>query len=183
MLISSRGVNATTCNMIKELERILISVRESKHDRKDSLHDIVELMDMNDCTNAIYFETTKRIEYIWIMGIHGPSIRFIAYNLFTMKNLRFPINCEKNAGHKLFFDENFNNGNLEIVKNLFMQTFKESEVFDRLICFYYLDNKIWMRLYVIENEVLKEMGPRMVVEVDKILEGSFDGKVLFKRAD
>lgn len=183
MLICSRGVNAVTNNMLKDLERLLPSVRESKHDQKDALHDITELMDMNECTSAIYFETTKRTAYVWVTAAGGPSVRFLVYNIFTMRDLAFPVNCEKSAGHRLVFDASFaGDSSLTLVKDLFAATFGESEVFDRVLCFFYLDGKIWMRIYVIDAvSGLLEMGPRIVLEIDKILEGPFSGNVLFKR--
>lgn len=180
MLIHSRGTSATTRNILKDLSKLLISYKENKYDQKDNLQDLRELMDINDCTSVIYFETTKRTEYVWIATEKGPSIKFNVYNLFTMRDLAFPTNCQKNAGHKLMFDTNFDNGDLLIVKQLFKDVFVESEVFDRIVAFFYYDEKIWMRVYGIGEEI-NEIGPRIVFEMDKVLENCFSGKVVYRR--
>lgn len=181
LLILSRGCSARMKNILKDLERILVSVRENKYDQKNKFSDLRELMSMNDCPSIIYFESTKRIQYTWIGHEDGPSIRFITYNLFTMQDLSFPVNCLKECGHKLLFDKSFEEKEeLVIVKNLFKSVFVEKDVYDRLICFYNADNKIWMRVYVLEENELMEMGPRIVLEIDKILENCFSGKIIFK---
>ncbi|KAM0676875.1 hypothetical protein BDAP_002595 [Binucleata daphniae] len=166
--------------MLKDINKVVPSVLEHKHDQKNKLVGLLELMDMNDCTSIFYIETTKRVHYLWIGHINGPSIRFKTYNQFTMQELSFPVNCSKNAGHKLIFDKNFDN-QLKLVKDVFSAVFVESEVFDRVITFFYVDNKIWMRIYAIKEDGLKEIGPRMVLEVDKVLEGCLQGKKVFQK--
>lgn len=176
MLILSRGSTAQSKNILKDFNKLLPSILEHKHDQKNKLSGLIDLMDMNDCESVFYIETTKRVQYVWIGHINGPSIRFKTYNQFTMQDLSFPVNCSTNAGHKLIFDKSFDNDNLKIVQDLFRKVFCENEVFDRVITFFYLDNKIWMRVYAIKEEGLNEIGPRMVLEVDKILEECLKGK-------
>ncbi|EJW05060.1 hypothetical protein EDEG_00841 [Edhazardia aedis USNM 41457] len=56
-----------------------------------------------------------------------------------------------------------------------------SNGFDKIISFFYLDNKIWMRVYVLDSEV-KEIGPRLVLDVEKIFDGCFNGKMLYDKS-
>lgn len=183
MLILSRGSSGKTKNMLKDLHKLIPSVRESKYDQKNTFNDLRELMSMNECTSTIYFESTKRNDYTWIASEEGPSIRFHTYNLFTMQDLSFVTNFYKECGVKIFFDEHFEkNDNLVIVKNLFKKVFVESEVFDRIVGFYYLDKKIWVRFYGIKDGI-QEIGPRIVLEVNKIFEKCFNGNVLFNSED
>lgn len=183
MLICSRGCSSTTRNIVKDLNRLLITHKENKYDQKNNFFDLKELMDINDCESTIYFESTKRAASVWIANEKGPSIKFSVYNLFTIKDLSIVTNCQKNAGHKLIFDLNFDTDeNLKMVKTLFSKTFIESEVFDRVLAFYYYDNKIWMRVYAIANGV-EEIGPRIVMEIDKILGGFFNGELVYKKKE
>ncbi|KAM0676090.1 hypothetical protein GVAV_000052 [Gurleya vavrai] len=182
MLILSRGCSAQAKNILKDINKLVPSQIEHKHDQKNNLSTLVELMDMNDCNSIFYIETTKRVQYYWIAHLNGPSVRFKTFYSFTMQELCFPVNCSKSAGHKLFFDKNFDNNELSIVKNLFTTVFPESEVFDRIFAFYYIDDKIWLRIYVIEDG-LKEIGPRIVMEVDKIMEGCFKGNNIYRREE
>ncbi|KAM0688686.1 hypothetical protein COBT_000040 [Conglomerata obtusa] len=182
MLILSRGCSAQSKNILKDLNKLVPSTLEHKHDQKNSFTTLVELMEMNECNSTIYIETTKRVQYAWIAHENGPSVRFKSYNQFTMQELSFPVNCSKLAGHRLFFDTQFGSGELNVVKNLFTAVFGESEVFDRVLAFFYVDGKVWMRVYAIEDG-LKEIGPRIVLEIDKILEGCFKGKILYKKGE
>ncbi|KAF7684492.1 Ribosome biogenesis protein brx1 [Astathelohania contejeani] len=182
MLIISRGSSASTKYIMKDLSRLIPSFRESKFDNKNMLSEMSELMDMNECEHVIYFETTKRAHHVWISSANGPTMRFNAFNMFSMGELRFLANSRKDGGHVLLFTKDFEEiDELKVTKKLFQGVFGNPKEADRALCFFYLDEKIWIRNYVIEDGELKEMGPRMVLELDRIYEGCFNGSLKYKR--
>lgn len=72
--------------------------------------------------------------------------------------------------------------------NLLLQTFgtpnhypKSQPFVDHVISFSYLDSRIWFRNYQIieEDGSLAEIGPRFVLNLIKIFDGSFGGSVLY----
>jgi ribosome biogenesis protein BRX1 len=181
MLTLSRGSSSLTRNVLKDMNKLIPAIKEGKYDTKNRLDDLRELMDLNDCVSTLYFETTKRRLSTWISHKDGPSIRFKTYNMFTMRDLSFPVNAFAECGHVLLFSKEFDtDDNLKIVKDLIKKVFIEGDVVDRAMCFHYFDNKIWMRVYGISGDELNEMGPRIVWEVDKIIEGCFSGKLIHK---
>lgn len=182
LILSSRGSSSQTRYLIKDICKFLKCEEETKYDIKQNIRSLVDLIDLHKCKSIIYFETTKRNEKLWIGLRDGVSIKFNVFNLFTMKNLKFAINCYKDCGHILMFSTEFDHlDHLITVKKVFTEVFASNEVKDRALCFYWVDEKIWVRNYVIDGNDMKEIGPRMVLEVEKILENCFSGSVLYSR--
>jgi len=107
----------------------------------------------------------------------------------------------------LTFDDSFDQlDELKLVKDLFVDLFgtprghpKSKPFVDRVMGFYYLDNKIWVRNYQIldedpsnskelaeakknigANTSLIEIGPRFVLDPIRIFAGSLGGQTLFQ---
>merc|ERR1719253_1151019 len=86
------------------------------------------------------------------------------------------------------------------MKSMFTQAFgtprnhpKSKPFHDHVMCFYYLDRKIWFRHYQIapeipekaddpECQILTEIGPRFVLDPIRIMSGSFGGPSLYANA-
>ncbi|KAF9763246.1 Ribosome biogenesis protein BRX1 like protein [Nosema granulosis] len=183
LILSSRGANSNTRYMIKDICKFVKCEEEIKYDIKSDLRGLVDLMELHNTESIMYFETTKRNESLWVSHREGPSIKFNVFNIYTMGSLKFPVNCFKDCGHVLLFSGEFDEiEELKRVKDLFTQVFKAKDTKnDRALCFFYLDDKIWIRNYVITEKELLEIGPRMVLEVDKILKGCFAGEVLYSK--
>ncbi|EFC44209.1 predicted protein [Naegleria gruberi] len=139
----------------------------------------------------------------------GPSMRFKVENISTMNELNLIGNCLKYSRPLLHFDKTFDNiegedklTHLPLIKELLTQTFstplnhpKSKPFFDHMFAFYYLDGRVWFRNYQIVTKQssqgvaltgsqkheysLVEIGPRFVLKLTKILNGSFDGRVIF----
>lgn len=182
LILSSRGANSNTRYMIKDICKFIKCEEEMKYDIKSDLRGLVDLMDLHTTKSIIYFETTKRNESLWVSHREGPSIKFNVFNIYTMGSLKFPVNCFKDCGHVLLFSSEFDEvDHLKTVKNLFTEVFQSNEIKERALCFFYLDDKIWIRNYVISDKELLEIGPRMVLEVSTILKGCFSGEVLYSK--
>ncbi|KKO76274.1 ribosome biogenesis [Vairimorpha ceranae] len=182
LILSSRGSSSQTRYLIKDICKFIKCEEESKYDIKQNIRALVDLVDLHKCESIIYFETTKRNERVWFGLRHGISIKFNVLNLYTMKNLKFAVNCFKDCGHVLMFSEDFDKIDFLVsIKKVFTEVFKSNEIKDRALCFYWLDDKIWIRNYVIDGNDMKEIGPRLVLEVDKILENCFSGSVLYSK--
>lgn len=101
----------------------------------------------------------------------------------------------------LHFDKHFNETSfLKLTKSLLTQAFgtprnhpKSKPFHDHIMCFYWLDRKIWFRHYQIapetpdkpddpEAQILTEIGPRFVLDPIRIMAGSFGGPTLYANA-
>lgn len=85
---------------------------------------------------------------------------------------------------------------LPLLKEMLVQVFgtprnhpKSQPFHDHMMCFFYHDNKIWFRHYQIFSEkntnrisdqMLREIGPRFVLEPIRIFDQPFGGKTLWK---
>src|SRR5688572_14199520 len=106
-----------------------------------------------------------------------------------MEELRMTGNCLKASRPLLTFDNNFDkHPHYALLKELFVQIFgtpnnhpKSQPFIDRVFTFDILDHRIWFRNFQIveENGTLAEIGPRFVLNLIKIFDGSFGGPVLY----
>lgn len=106
-----------------------------------------------------------------------------------MGELRLPGNSLKSSRPLLSFDPLFESTpHYALLKELFVQTFgvpnghpKSQPFFDHVLTFTILDHRVWFRNYqiVAEDGSLAEIGPRFDLNLIKIFEGSFGGRVLY----
>jgi len=193
MIICSRGTSFRNRHLMQDLRSILPhSKADSKLDKKKSLYLLNEICEMRNCTKCIYFESKKKQDlYLWLSNPpRGPSIKFLVHNIHTMQELKLTGNCLKGSRPVLSFDETFDTQpHLLVMKEMLIQAFgtpfhhpKSQPFVDHVLNFAFVDNKIWFRNFQIVEETgkLEEIGPRMVLEVIKIFDGSFGGACLFE---
>jgi len=151
---------------------------------------------MKNCTSAIIFEARRKSDlYLWFAKTpSGPSIKFLARNAHTMRELKFTGNCLKGSRPIVTFDESFDSTpHYRLIKEVFRHIFptpqfhpKSRPFIDHCINFYIHDDHIWFRNYQITGEhseastALVEIGPRFVLFPIKILSGSWYGSVLWE---
>ena len=139
---------------------------------------------------------------------NGPSVKFSVKNVHTLDELKMTGNCLKGSRPILSFDGAFEaEPHLQLLKEMFTQTYavpktsrKLKPFFDHVMSFSILDGKIWIRNYQIvegdptemEQDVKKknqedislvEIGPRFVLEIMRIFDGSFAGSTLYENPD
>ncbi|KAL7547771.1 hypothetical protein ACHAWF_014509 [Thalassiosira exigua] len=143
-----------------------------------------------------------------LMIAGGPSVKFHITNIHTMDELKMTGNCMKGSRPVLSFDKAFDEvDRLKLLKHLFVDVFgtprghpKSKPFVDRVMGFYYVDGKIWVRNYQILEEAsstakeahsqkkltghahstsLVEIGPRFVLNPIRIFRGSFGGQTLY----
>ncbi|EPR78637.1 Brix domain-containing protein [Spraguea lophii 42_110] len=153
-------------NLIKEISLITESNIDTSHDTKTSPSDIQEVMDMNESNRLIFIEHTKRMDKLWIGSVDGASIKFKILDFITMSALNSTFNIAKNRF--LVFYHNFEE--IKEIKNIMEQIFVPSEEADNVISFFYKEKKIFFRNYKIDGDELREIGPRMTLEVEKVYE-------------
>ncbi|KAG7864609.1 hypothetical protein KL918_005398 [Ogataea parapolymorpha] len=207
LLISSRGVIQRHRHFINDLQSMLPQSRkEPKLDTKKNLFELNELAELHNCNNIMYFESRKHQDlYMWLSKTpNGPSIKFHIQNLHTMDELNFTGNCLKGSRPILSFDRAFDGDiHLKILKEVFIHQFgvppgarKSKPFIDHLMTFAILDGKIWVRNYQISEPVgaeaaeadleemkLIEIGPRFVLTLITILEGSFCGPKIYENKE
>ncbi|XP_046901743.1 ribosome biogenesis protein BRX1 homolog [Hypomesus transpacificus] len=193
LVFSSRGINFRTRHLMQDLRTIMPHTKaDTKMDRKDKLFVINEVCEIKNCNKCLFFEAKKKQDlYMWIANVpHGPSAKFLVQNIHTLAELKMTGNCLKGSRPLLSFDPQFDKEpHYALLKELFIQTFstpqyhpKSQPFVDHVFTFTIADNRIWFRNYQIieEDAALVEIGPRFVLNLIKIFQGSFGGPTLFE---
>ncbi|XP_051536261.1 ribosome biogenesis protein BRX1 homolog, partial [Myxocyprinus asiaticus] len=193
LVFSSRGINFRTRHLMQDLKTMMPhSKADTKMDRKDKLFVVNEVCEIKNCNKCIFFEAKKKQDlYMWISNVpHGPSAKFLVQNVHTLAELKMTGNCLKGSRPLLSFDPKFDQEpHYALLKELFTQIFStpqyhpRSQPFvDHVLTFTIADNRIWFRNYQIieEDASLVEIGPRFVLNLIKIFQGSFGGPTLYE---
>ncbi|CAG8449131.1 26702_t:CDS:2 [Dentiscutata erythropus] len=204
LALSSRGVNYRQRHLLNDLRALLPHFKkDSKLDQKCKLGIINELAELNNCNNCIFFEVRKRQDlYMWTSKTpNGPSIKFHVLNIHTMDELKMTGNCLKGSRPILSFDKTFDSEpHWALIKEVFIHIFgvpksarRIKPFIDHVISFTIADNRIWFRNFqIIEKDPMEpnkkpddkdlslvEIGPRFVLNVIRIFEGSFCGATIY----
>uniref|UniRef100_A0A2K6PBT6 Ribosome biogenesis protein BRX1 homolog n=1 Tax=Rhinopithecus roxellana TaxID=61622 RepID=A0A2K6PBT6_RHIRO len=192
LIFSSRGINFRTRHLMQDLRMLMPhSKADTKMDRKDKLFVINEVCEMKNCNKCIYFEAKKKQDlYMWLSNSpHGPSAKFLVQNIHTLAELKMTGNCLKGSRPLLSFDPvsfSFSVRGLIFLSGMIFSTPRyhpKSQPFvDHVFTFTILDNRIWFRNFQIieEDAALVEIGPRFVLNLIKIFQGSFGGPTLYE---
>lgn len=187
--------------------------KEAKFDRKSEVGVLNEVAELYNCNNVLYFEARKHEDlYMWMAKApNGPSLKFHVQSLHTMDELNFSGNCLKGSRPILSFDETFDESpHYQLIKEMLTHTFgvppkarKAKPFIDHVITLSIVDNKIWFRNFQVREKVpetvdekkelkasgedteieLVEIGPRFVLTLITILEGSFGGPVIYENKE
>jgi ribosome biogenesis protein BRX1 len=181
LIISSRGITHRHRHLLQDLASVLPhGRREPKFDSKKRLYELNELAQLYNCNNVLFFEARKGQDlYMYLARVpNGPTHKFHVQNLHTMEELQFTGNCLKGSRPILSFDGSFDSlPHLQLVKAQFTQVFgvppgarKSKPFIDHVLAFSWVDGRVWIRHYQIneeesalkkETEVsLVEIGPR-----------------------
>lgn len=201
LVISSRGVIFRHRHLINDLASMLPHGRkEAKFDNKSKPVELNEIAELYNCNNIMYFEARKHQDlYLWLTKApNGPSIKLLIQNMHTMDELNFTGNCLKGSRPVLSFDKTFDQSpHYALVKEMLLQQFgvpprarKSKPFVDHVLSFTIVDGKIWARNYQISETLdsetkktdlsLVEIGPRFVMTLITILQGSFGGPVIYE---
>ncbi|KCZ76949.1 hypothetical protein H311_02048, partial [Anncaliia algerae PRA109] len=165
--------------MCTDLNKLIYSEMETNFD-ESSIYEIKELVELNECKGCIYFETTKRAAFVWLSSLEGPTIKLRLMNVKLMKF--FLGNALKDCAAELIFTKDFDENELSHFRSLVVSLIKSDKPKDRVISFFYYENTIIMRIYSLKDGGLEEIGPRMDLVLEKVLEGTFNGKTLFNKS-
>jgi len=204
LVFCSRGVTSRFRHLCEDIRKLLPHHKtEPKFDKSSKLHDINEVCELKSCNNAIFFEARKKLDlYMYLSRVpSGPTIKFQVLNIHTTDEMRLAGNCLLGSRPLLHFDKHFGEISfLKLMKSLLVQAFgtprnhpKSKPFHDHMMCFYYLDRKIWFRHYQIapetpesaddpEAQILTEIGPRFVLDPIRVSSGSFGGPTLYANA-
>ncbi|XP_048449712.1 ribosome biogenesis protein BRX1 homolog [Rhincodon typus] len=193
LIFSSRGISYRARHLMQDLRTLMPhSKPDTKMDRKDKLFVVNEICEMKNCNKCLYFEAKKKQDlYMWISNVpHGPSAKFLVQNIHTLDELKLTGNCLKGSRPLLSFDPTFDKEpHYRLLKELFIQVFstpryhpKSQPFVDHIFTFTITDNRVWFRNYQIieEDGALVEIGPRFVLNLIKIFQGSFGGPTLYE---
>ncbi|CAG8557812.1 2662_t:CDS:2 [Paraglomus occultum] len=207
LILASRGINHRQRHLLNDLAVLTPHFKkDSKLDTKSNLGILNELCELNNCNNCIFFEIRRRSDlYMWASKApNGPSVKFHVQNVHTMDELKMTGNCLKGSRPILSFDKSFDSQpHWLVIKELFTHIFgvpkgaRRSKPFiDHVISFTIADDRIWFRNYqiveknptdsnpfkklVVDKDMsLVEIGPRFVLNVIRIFEGSFRGATVY----
>lgn len=200
----SRGVTSQFRHLLDDIKKILPHHKtEPKFEKRTKLAEINQVCELKSCNNALFFEARKKKDlYMYLARVpSGPTIKFQVLNIHTTGEVRLAGNCLLGSRPILHFDKHFDDiSYLKLIKQMFIQTLgtprnhpKSKPFHDHIVCFYWLDKKIWFRHYQIspetpesvddpEKQILTEIGPRFVLDPIRITSGSFGGPVMFANA-
>ena len=157
LVLCSRGVTARYRHLLEDLRTLIPHhKKESKLDpgSEGAARAVNDIAEIRSCNSVLFLECRKRQDaYLWMGKVgqsSGPSVRFHVTNIHTMDELRLTGNCMKGSRPVLSFDESFGRlGHLKILKELFLDVFgtprghpKSKPFVDRVMAFYYADNKV-----------------------------------------
>ncbi|ANZ73837.1 BA75_00155T0 [Komagataella pastoris] len=175
------------------------------------LNEIAELYNCNNV--MYFEAKKHQDLYLWISKPpNGPSLKFHVQNMHTLDELNFTGNCLKGSRPILSFDKAFDDGEaqFQLMKELFIHVFgvpplarKSKPFIDHVMSFSIVDGKVWIRNFQIaETEELKEdeeaatiddsilkdltlveIGPRVVLTLITVLEGSFGGPKIYENKE
>lgn len=172
LALVSRKTKSAIQSICKDMVQLMDWTKESKLDSKARIYEIKELMEMNDCTGAFYCENSRNGPCVWVAHEEGPSIKM---RVVSMRQMRFfPGNVFKECGAHLLFTPNFNSGPFLQFKEVVQKLYSTEKPKDRVVCFYKHNDLVWMRCYRLET--MEEVGPRLTLRIEKILDGCFCGK-------
>jgi len=206
LIFGSRGLDYRTRHFMQDLRNIMPHTKaDVKLEKKNDRAMIKEIAEMKNCSKVLYFEGRKKKDlYITVADVdEGPTIRFNVEGLNTMGELKFSGNCLKGSRPLLVFDEHFDSEpHYALIKEMFTQVFgtpryhpKSQPFVDHVLNFSILDDRIWIRNYQIilegTNKVKDEkfqpetveIGPRLVLNLQRIQEGPFSGPAIYLNPD
>uniref|UniRef100_A0A8C6JXW1 Ribosome biogenesis protein BRX1 homolog n=1 Tax=Melopsittacus undulatus TaxID=13146 RepID=A0A8C6JXW1_MELUD len=175
LIFSSRGINFRTRHLMQDLRTLM------PHSKAG------EVCEMKNCNKCIFFEAKKKQDlYMCIKLIFFKKITVV----HTLAELKMTGNCLRGSRPLLSFDPIFDKEpHYALLKELFIQIFstpqyhpKSQPFVDHVFTFTVTDERIWFRNYQIieEDASLVEIGPRFVLNLIKIFQGSFGGPTLYE---
>ncbi|KAL7578311.1 hypothetical protein ACA910_012722 [Epithemia clementina (nom. ined.)] len=217
LVVCSRGVTARYRHLLQDLRTLM------PHHKKESKLDaggegigraVNDVALLRSCNSFLLLECRKKQDcYMWLSRTggesFGPSVKFLVSNIHTMDELRLTGNCLKGSRPILSFDYSFDRlDHLRLLKGLFVDIFgvprghpKAKPFVDRVMAFYFADDRIWVRNYqILEQQPanaleahsakkeegrasatsLVEIGPRFVLNPIRFFKGSFGGPTLYQ---
>ena len=207
LIVASRGVSHQERHLVNDLISLIPnSKKECKIERDIASEELNNICYMHSCKFCIYFEHRKRELVMWIFrSPGGPLAKFSVTNIHALNEIKLIGNCIKYSRPLLSFDKSFEESpHLLLLKELFTQCFnsprghpKTRPFYDHQICFYNINNQIFIRVYQILNEIkekftnqdqeskiqLLEIGPRFSLKLIRIFADSLGGKTLYLNKD
>ena len=207
LIVASRGVSHQERHLVNDLISLIPnSKKEYKIERDIASEELNNICYMHSCKFCIYFEHRKRELVMWIFrSPGGPLAKFSVTNIHALNEIKLIGNCIKYSRPLLSFDKSFEESpHLLLLKELFTQCFnsprghpKTRPFYDHQICFYNINNQIFIRVYQILNEIkekftnqdqeskiqLLEIGPRFSLKLIRIFADSLGGKTLYLNKD
>jgi len=203
LIVASRGVSHQERHLVNDLISLIPnSKKECKIERDIASEELNNICYMHSCKFCIYFEHRKRELVMWMFrSPGGPLAKFSVTNIHALNEIKLIGNCIKYSRPLLSFDKSFKESpHLLLLKELFTQCFnsprghpKTRPFYDHQICFYNINNQIFIRVYQILNEIkekftnqdqeskiqLLEIGPRFSLKLIRIFADSLGGKTLY----
>ena len=203
LIVASRGVSHQERHLVNDLISLIPnSKKECKIERDIASEELNNICYMHSCKYCIYFEHRKRELVMWMFkSPNGPLAKFSVTNIHALNEIKLIGNCIKYSRPLLSFDQSFEESeHLKLLKELFTQCFnsprghpKTRPFYDHQICFFNIDDQIFIRVYQILNEIkekftnqdqeskmqLLEIGPRFSLKLIRIFSDSLGGKTLY----
>ncbi|ORD98487.1 BRX1 [Hepatospora eriocheir] len=178
LLTTTKSSDKRTNFLINDLNKIFDCKVEFKVSDRKSLSDVYDYMYLNDCNTAIFFEITKKTNYIWFISGKN-AIKCNLETFTTIFELATLFNGHKEAGYEIYFGKDFDECSfLKDLKNVLKDVFLSKKKLsltgekkynkERIISFLTNDDIIYFRHYLVDN--VSEIGPRIEFSIEKVIE-------------
>lgn len=205
LILGTRGVRAHHRHLMRDLLRLMPHGRSAgKISAEGGLQEAVQLSEEANCQSALLLDARDpRQLYLWAAGCpSGPSAMFRVLNVHTVAELKFGARRVAGVRSLLAFDRAFEaSAERRVLKALLCRTLGvprkavkrvraredgDAPLVERIkhtLCFSWLDDRIWLRVYRIgRNKAgsmdVEEIGPRLVLQPIRIIASGFEGAVL-----
>ena len=202
LLLASRGITARHRHLLEDLKLLIPHhKKDNKLDSKGDVKVVNEIAEIKSCNQIIYLETRKHTDLYMYLGQapNGPSVKFHVVNVHTMDELKLTGNCMNGSRPLLNFDSKFDTQpHWQLLKGLLTDAFgvpkghpKSKPFVDRVMSFFVVKCRIWVRNYQIVDKSdredgksthLVEIGPRLVLVPIRIFSGSLGGPTLYQNS-
>jgi ribosome biogenesis protein BRX1 len=172
LVLCLRGATARYRHLLEDIRTLLPHhKKESKLDpgKSGTARAVNDIAQIRSCNTVLFLECRKHQDaYLWLGRVGentGPSARFHLTNVHTMDELRLTGNCMKGSRPVLTFDDSFTKvGHLKLLKELFVDVFgtprghpKSKPFVDRVMAFYFVDNKVSWILKTASTILIKSL--------------------------
>lgn len=194
LMITKKGASFKSITILEDLIKMVPHSRRDTPVLKSEMHDLEIVASDDRCDTIFLLETNNKTDsYFWAARTHeGPSVRMAMREGVSIRDLRQLGNCLKGSRPIITIDPELKqHPQTNLATELLIRVFSVPKgnlnakpFVDHVLSFVYVDHCILVRIYQVRWDsdiVLVEIGPRLTLEPDLILAGTFRGSKIWNK--